>query len=469
MRLKRLAIPILIASFAAGCNLTPEYLRPGVPVPPTFTVRSVAAVPNIDPEWWHIFRSRTLNNLVTEANFDNTDIAAAFRRVEQARASYQIARSTLFPAIAAGGDAILRRTNAEGFPPDTRKVYDAFANLNYEVDLFGGNRATTASARADLASRMFDREDVELAIQAEVATTYMNLLLARERRRISSDTIGNVTEVLRVVEARFEAGAATSLDTSQQKSALATTRAVEVQFIEDIRNAENALAVLVGDAAGTLKVNGTGLAAVHVPDIAPGQPAALLYRRPDIRRAEADLIAANADIGAARAALFPSLNLNLDAAYTNTPITTTTTAIGASLLAPIFQGGRLRANVRLTEERKAELVEEYRKTVLVALQEVEDALAAVRGSRQRVVQLTTGFQEARNAFRLSRIQYEAGAIDFSTLLDAQRTQFVAEDNLALARFDRLIAAVNLVHALGGGWIERPNPEQASYQLSAKGL
>jgi outer membrane protein TolC len=149
----------------------------------------------------------------------------------------------------------------------------------------------------------------------------------------------------------------------------------------------------------------------------------------------------------------------MNAAYTNTPVTTTAFAIGASLLAPIFQGGRLRANVQLTEERQAELVENYRKTVLVALQEVEDALAAIRGSMQRVTDLTTAFEEARNAFRLSRVQYEAGAIDFSTLLDAQRTQFIAEDNLAIARFDRLIAAVNLVRALGGGWVERPYPIQ----------
>ena len=458
MRPKILAVPILVASLAGACNLTPDYLRPDVPVPPTFTVRSAAQLPDIDPNWWLVFRSRTLDGLIIQASVDNTDIAAAFRRVQQARASYKIARSSLFPAIVAGGDASIERTNAEGFPPNTRRVYDAAANLDYEVDVFGGNRAATASARADVVSRIFDREDIELTIQAEVAATYISLLLARERLRISIDTITNVMEVLRVVEARFEAGAGTALDTSQQKSALASARAVRAQFTEEAQNAENALAVLLGDAAGTLRIKGSGLGALRVPHIGPGQPSALLYRRADIRRAEADLIAANADIGAARAALFPSLNLNLDAAITNTPVTTTMTAIGASLLAPIFQGGRLRANVRLTEERKAELIEDYRETVLVALQQVEDALAAVRGARQRVAQLTTSFAEARNAFRLSRVQYEAGAIDFSTLLDAQRTQFVAEDNLALARFDRLIAAVNLVRALGGGWVENHVPE-----------
>jgi outer membrane protein, multidrug efflux system len=454
MRPKTIAIamPLLIAS-VSGCNLTPEYLRPEIPIPATFTAKSAAPVPNVDPAWWRIFRSGMLSSLIAEANADNTDIAAAFRRIGQARASYKIARSSLFPAISIGRSDLLQRRNAEGLPPEVDHIYDTSANLDYEVDIFGGNRAATASARADVASRIFDREDIELAVQAQIATTYIELLLARERRRIASGTIGNVTDVLRVVEARFEAGAGTALDTSQQKTALGQARAVRAQFSEDVRNAENALAVLIGDVAGTIKVSGAGLAAMRVPSVSPGQPAALLYRRADIRRAEANLVAANADIGVARAALFPSLNLSLEAALTNTPVKTVTTAVGSSILAPIFQGGRLRANVRLTEERKAELVEDYRETVLVALQQVEDALAAIKWSRQRVANLTSSFEAARDAYRLSRIQYEAGAIDFTTLLDAQRNQFEVEDSLAIARADRLLAVVNLIAAVGGGWVE----------------
>jgi multidrug efflux system outer membrane protein len=191
---------------------------------------------------------------------------------------------------------------------------------------------------------------------------------------------------------------------------------------------------------------------MRAPTIKPGQPVALLARRPDLRRAEADLIAANADIGVARAALFPNLGINIDAAIASDPLTKTI-SIGSALLAPIFHGGRLKAGVRLSEARMAELVEAYRKTYLVALREVEDALAAVRSARQRVAQLTTALEEARNAYRLQRIQYEAGAIDFQTLLDAQRTLFDTDDNLALARFDRLNAAVALIQALGGGWVE----------------
>ncbi|MGH6874507.1 MAG: TolC family protein, partial [Aestuariivirgaceae bacterium] len=157
----------------------------------------------------------------------------------------------------------------------------------------------------------------------------------------------------------------------------------------------------------------------------------------------------------ARALLFPNLSLNMDAEIAhpfNNPITRTI-SIGSALLAPIFHGGQLRAGVKLSEARMAELVEVYRKTYLVALQEVEDALAAVRGSQARVSQLTTALEEARNSYRLQRTQYEAGAIDSQTLLDAQRTLFDADDNLALARFDRLVAAINLIQALGGGWVE----------------
>jgi NodT family efflux transporter outer membrane factor (OMF) lipoprotein len=280
----------------------------------------------------------------------------------------------------------------------------------------------------------------------------MNMLLARERLRISDDTIKNFEEVLRIADARLEAGAATSLDVTQQKSALATARAGRALFVQQVSNAQNALAVLLGDAAGTVRANGTGIAALQVPKINTGQPAAILYRRPDIKRVEAELIAANADIGVARAALFPSLSLDLSAAISADPVTTALNA-GSTLLAPIFQGGRLRAGVELSEAQKAELVEIYRKTVLVALQEVEDALAAIRSAQRRVSELNTALNEARTAYRLSRERYEAGAIDFQTLLDAQRTLFNAEDSLVFARFDRLIAAVDLIRALGGGGVD----------------
>jgi multidrug efflux system outer membrane protein len=449
---RTIAVAMLAASFTASCSLTPDYFRPELPVPRTYTAKATTSEPTIDAEWWRAFRNRTLTRLITEANVDNTDIAAAVARVRQARANFRIARSALFPIIDATGDVALVHTDPKGLPATTRKTWRVSSVLDWDLDIFGGNRAATASARADVAASQFDREAIQLAIQSEIATIYIGMLLSRERLRISADTITNFVDVLKVAEARLEAGAGTALDVSQQKSALATVRAARALLEEDVRNAENAIAVLVGDAAGTVRLAGGGLSAMRAPRIGPGQPVALLARRPDVRRAEADLIAANADIGVARAALFPNLSLNADALIASDPLTKTI-SIGSSLLAPIFHGGRLKAGVKLSEARKAELVETYRKTYLVALREVEDALAAVRSAQQRVAQLTTALEEARNAYRLQRVQYEAGAIDFQTLLDAQRTLFDADDDLALARFDRLIAAVDLIRALGGGWVE----------------
>lgn len=447
-----ISVAILAASLTASCSLTPDYFRPEVPVPQTYTAKSATVEPTLDPDWWRLFRNRTLTRLINDANFANTDIGAAIARVHQARASYRIARSSLFPQIDASGNVALTHTDVKGFPSSTRKTWRAAGALDWDLDIFGGNRAATASALADVAASEFDREAVQLDIQSEVATTYIALLLARERLRISADTITNFNDVLRIAEARFKAGAGSALDVSQQKSALATVRAARSLLEEDVRNAENAIAVLVSDAAGTLKLAGGGLSAMRAPTIKPGQPVALLARRPDVRRAEANLIAANADIGVARAALFPNLSLNVDAAISSDPLTKTI-SIGSALLAPIFHGGRLKAGVQLSEARMIELVEAYRKTYLVALREVEDALAAVRSARQRVAELSIALDEARNSYRLQRIQYEAGAIDFQTLLDAQRTLFDTDDNLALSRFDRLNAAVALIRALGGGWIE----------------
>ncbi len=451
LALPRIVLSALVALLAGACSLVPEYSRPEILVPPTYSTKSSQAQPSIAPDWWKAFRSQTLNRLVAEANTDNTDIGAALRRIDQSRAQLRIAGSSLFPQIDANGNNTFSRTKVRGSSPSHDADRSASVSLTYDFDVFGGNRAGVESARAIVISRYYDRDAIELEIQSQVAIAYMNLLLARERLRISDDTIKNFDEVLRIANARLEAGAATSLDVTQQKSALATARAARAIFLEQVHNAENALAVLIGDAAGTVHANGTGIAALRVPSINTGQPAALLFRRPEIRRAEAELIAANADIGVARAALFPNLSLDLGAAIANNPVTTTI-SVGNSILAPIFQGGRLRANVDLTEARKAELVELYRREVLVALQEVEDALAAIQSAQRRAAELTIALNEARTAYRLSRERYEAGAIDFQTLLDAQRTLFNAEDSLVFARYDRLIATVDLIRALGGGGV-----------------
>ena len=193
-----------------------------------------------------------------------------------------------------------------------------------------------------------------------------------------------------------------------------------------------------------------------VPPIAPGQPSSLLERRPDIRAAESDLLAANADIGAARAAFFPQFNIGLDLGIAATPLgdpATTTASLLGGLIAPIFKGGLLSGNLAYTEARKVELVETYRKTVLTSFKDVEDALSAVKAAGARETSLETAMNEARKAYDLSKQQYDVGSIDFQILLDSRRTMLAAEDNYIQTKNDRLAAAVDLYKALGGGWAE----------------
>jgi outer membrane protein, multidrug efflux system len=443
-----IACALVAAVILAGCSLTPDYERPSTPIPSNYSVGDDSREPNIAAQWWRAFGNATLDKLVEEANTDNSDRAAAFHRIEQAKASYQIAGAALFPAIDVTADAAFIRNSREG----SDRVYSGAALLTHDLDLFGGNRAAKRSAGATLAGRIFDHEAITLSIQADLAIRYATVLLARDRLRISTRTLGNAEGLLTVAETQFEAGATTMLDVVRQRSELALVRAARAVLIQDERVAENALAVLIGDAAGTLKLAGAGLAALRVPDVRPGVPADLIYRRADVRRAEADLIAANADIGVARAALFPTLSLNLEAAIEGNPVATSL-SIGSALLAPIFHGGRLRAGVRLSEARKTELVENYKTTMLGALRDVEDALAAVSSARRRFVDLAVSVRESRNAYQQSRVRYEAGSDDFQTVLDAQRTLFEAEDSLAVARYERVIAAIQLIRALGGGWSE----------------
>ena len=212
--------------------------------------------------------------------------------------------------------------------------------------------------------------------------------------------------------------------------------------------------MLAGQAPTTLNVSGTSLSGVTIPAIAPGQPSELLQRRPDIRASEADLVAANANIGAARAALYPSVNLGTNwsaaaAGFANPA--TTAMALAASLAVPIFQGGRLEGGVEQATARQKELAEVYRKTVLVSFQETEDALSAVKASEKRERAFATSLAEARKAYELSRQQFDAGAIDFQTLLDTQNGLLSAQDGYAQTRLERLSAAIDLYKALGGGW------------------
>ncbi len=442
---------ILLSLTAAGCSLIPEYNKPDLEVPAAWSNESASDSVAVARNWWILFGSDELNALMDEALANNNDLRAGVQRIEQSRALSRIAGAELLPTadISAG----IGRERATR-PDSTDTNLNASGGISYELDLFGLNRANVAQAKAELEATEYDYEALKLLTMADVAQTYFNVLNARERLRIADNNLKNSREVLRIVNARFEAGASDALEVAQQKSELATTEAVRANVERDIAITENALAVLLGKPPQNIAVKGENLQSLNVPSVAAGQPSNLLERRPDIRSAEASLIAANADIGAARAALFPNISIGLDASLAKTGLgdpASTAVGLAASLLQPIFYGGRLEATIDQRTALREELIENYRKTVLVSFQEVEDALANVKASQTRETALNTAMQEARRSYELSRSRYDAGTIDFQTLLDAQRTLLSAEDAFAQSKNERLAAAVTLFRALGGGW------------------
>lgn len=435
----------------ASCNFIPDFKKPNVETPSAWSEASAEDSAAIAKDWWVSFSSDELNGLMTEALANNNDLLAGLQRIEQARALLRISGSSLLPSVDATASAARDHTRN---PRSSATTLGAGAGVAYELDLFGANSADVAAARENLKASQYAYEALKLVVMSDVAKTYFNVLNARERLRIADDNLKNSHEVLRIVEARYEAGASDALEVAQQKSELASAEAARATVVQSIKLAENALAVLAGRTPQTLPVKEKDLKNVYVPTIAAGQPSSLLERRPDIKASEAQMAAANADIGVARAAYFPSVTLGLDLTFGSSGFSdpvTTGLAASSALLAPIFEGGRLAGGVQLTTAVRDELVQNYRKTILTSFQEVEDALAAVKAAQLRETALNTAMQEARKSYELSRSRYDAGTIDFQTLLDAQRTLLSAEDAFATSKNERLAASVTLFTALGGGW------------------
>lgn len=440
-----------------GCQLTPDYAEPQVKLPESWreeTARTAAAQEKIDAQWWKGFKSNELNTLVSAALDGNTDLRAALARIDQARAAAKIAGAPLLPSVDASAGTGWTRTNPSSGKTTSENSGRAGVSVGYEVDLFGRNRAGLNAAEAGVRRSVYDRDALELVVKGDVAQGYFTILNLRERMEIARTNLENSRQVLRIVEARFNAGTASALDVSRQKTSLASAEAALTALGNQARAAENALSILLGEAPRDLKIKSKNLQAVAIPRIPVSQPSAVVAQRPDIRAAEESLVAANADIGAARAAFFPVLNLGVDTTVALSPLSSPASvalALAASAAAPIFKGGQLQGGVDRARARQAELAENYRGTVITSMREVEDALSAAKAARQREVSLATAMEEARKAYSLSRDLYEAGAIDYQTMLDAERTKLSAEDSHASVRLELLSAAVDLYKALGGGW------------------
>ncbi len=438
--------------FLTGCSMTPVYERPDVSTPAWKNGEASENV-QIAADWWKGFGSDELNALMKQALNYNNDLQASLHRIEQARAGLQIAGASLLPSASVTTSYMNGPRQAFNITDRRNKGVPNFtgdAGISYELDLFGANRAEVDASQATLLGTQYAHDALALIVMGDVAQGYFNVVNLRKRHRIADENVKSVADLLKVVEARFQNGSVTALDVAQQEIVLSNAKAELASVEQKLSVAENALAVILGQPPQTLDVSGRSLDKVSLPPMVVVQPSDLLERRPDIRKAEADLVVANANIGVAKAAYFPSINLGTNLLLAADP-SASALALFSSISAPIFQGGKLEGGLKRAEGRQAELVENYKKSILVSFQEAEDAFAKLKTTKKRQNALKQAMVKSREAYEISGKQYQLSAVDFQTVLNAQRMMLQAEDNHARARFETLSASIDLFKSMGGGW------------------
>ncbi len=387
-----LAIVLAVACGLAGCSFVPDYERPPTPTQPQWSTTpsaATAALP-VSADWWQHFASPELDKLMAEAVAANQDLAAAIARIDQARANTRIAGASLLPNLGVSGLTSGTRSHGSGRTHDSSSG-DALLTASYEIDLWGKNAAGLELAKHALNATSFDKEALALVVQSEVASTYFDAVSLQQRLAIARENLRAAQQVLKLVEIQMAQGAATALDLAQQRTAVATFEAQIPTLQQQLEADQSSLAILLGRAPGDTNVEVSNLDTLTLPAIAAGQPVELLGRRPDIAEAEASLESANADIGVARAAFYPSLTLSASAVISGlaTSGTSTAAALAAGLVAPIFEGGQLEGQLDLTKARKQELIATYRQTVLTSVQGGRGR-AVDRGDERRPCRLPPG-------------------------------------------------------------------------------
>lgn len=411
-------------------------------------------------EWWRGFNSEELDQLISSAQKQNLDLAAATARIMQAEGQAHVAGSALLPTVNLSADASQSGPLSNGSRPTSRS-FSTQVGASYELDFWGKNSSTLTAAEEALASSRYDRETVALTVTASVAETYFQILSLRDRRTTAQQNLDNANDVLRIIQARVKAGVASPLDLAQQQAAVANQAASLPGLDQSERQARATLALLLGLPPQSFDVTGKNLEGLGAPLVKPGLPSGLIARRPDIRKAESDLAAADANIDAARAAFFPTISLTGSAGFASTALSSifnpanAAYTIGASLLQTIFDGGRLQGNYDTTVGRRQELVASYRTTVITAFSDVHVALGGVANLAEEEKQRRIAVEQSTEAYRIAQLQYKAGIVDFTSVLSAQSTLFSAQDQLSQTRLARLEAIVTLFRALGGGWNDEP--------------
>jgi multidrug efflux system outer membrane protein len=458
---------LLLVPILSGCIFSSERPDIALDVPPAYGAgRGVSAPPGLD--WWRGFRSPELTRLIEEAQTKNLDIAVAIALILEADAQSKIASAPLLPQIAGPGlnlGAQRSRPSQTTGPggtgaggPSERELYTAVLNASYEIDFWGKNTAASRAAEETSVVSRFNKEVVVLSTIVSVATAYFLILEAQDRLRIARSNLEAANRILTLIRQRSAVGTASQLDVAQQESLAATVRASIPPLDQLLRQNVATLAVLIARPPGDLLVKGGSLFRLGIPRVTPGLPSELLCQRPDIRAAEANLAATEANVEFARAAFFPSITLTGQGGYQSSVLKLLFTPqsalyqVATNLTQPIFDGFRLEGQLEFAKGQQLAALETYRKTVLSAFGDVERALIAVADTAEQERLQRLAVASARQAFQIAETRLREGTVDLITVLQTQQTLFVADDNLAIVRFARIQAVLSLFQALGGSWL-----------------
>lgn len=449
----------LAALALAGCMVGPDYKRPAIDTPAQYRGATPGAegASIADKDWAEVFTDPTLVTLVRTALKQNRDVAIAATRIEQAQAQLGITRADQLPQVSLGLAAGRERVAQSLVPAYTTNLYQVQGSASWQLDFWGKYRRATEAARADLLASEWNRRGVIATLVANVASSYYQLLAFDLELEIAKRTLASRQESLALTQLQERQGAVSILDVRQAEQLLYNATETIIDVERQAEQEENLINLLLGQNPGPVPRGRKLVEQPHDAVVPAGLPSAILLRRPDIQAQEARLIAANARIGVARAAYFPSISLTGGGGFQSAALSDLLTGpagfwsfIG-SLTQPIFAGGRISAGVQLAEAQQKELLLTYQQTIQQAFREVSDALVGYRKSREFREQQELLTVSSRDALSVSEQRYRGGAASYLEVLDANTRSFAAELNLAQAQLAELLALVQLYDALGGGW------------------
>ena len=477
--MKNATIFLFLTLFTCACAVGPNYKRPKVDVPVTYRGASPdgsaqkdsqpagdssqrTSTPSLqslgDQKWWEVFQDPTLQDLIRTALKQNYDVRIAAARIMEARAQLGITRADQLPSVNAGATGMNDRVPRTKFAPETETSFNAVgASFAWDLDFWGKYRRATEAARANLLATEWARRAVTNSLVSDVAASYFQLRAYDLQLEISRRTLASRRESLQLTRTLSDGGASTMLDVRQAEQLVATAAESIPSLERQIQQEENFLSTLLGMNPGPIARGMKLTEQAHAPEVPAGLPSVLLQRRPDILAAEAELMAANAQIGVARAAYFPQISLTANSGFLSSALTSLFTGpagfwnFGGSLTQPIFAGGRIKSNVKLSEARKEEMLLTYQRTIQQAFRGVSDSLVEYQKNREFRERQQELLLAAQDAAQLSEMRYQGGATSYLEVLTNETNSFNAELGLAQAQLNELLGLVDIYRNLGGGW------------------